>query len=108
VFALSVVLSLVRASVLRPRAILALATRELGELPLAAWLLVSRRGKQAGHTHVANRLGKLTTTLQFAALAAALVRSRSARLVLGLTAAGGAIPALAYGQGGLRMSKRLG
>jgi CDP-diacylglycerol---glycerol-3-phosphate 3-phosphatidyltransferase len=94
VFALAVVTTLLRAGWLSPLGLLLLATREIGELLLAAWVLLSGRSR-AGR-HEANVLGKLTTLCQFATAVMLVLRLPGTRLGLVATAVAGAAAAIAY------------
>jgi CDP-diacylglycerol--glycerol-3-phosphate 3-phosphatidyltransferase/cardiolipin synthase len=75
-FVVAVVTTLVATGALGWRAVLCLATRDIGEAPLVMWFLLSahmraRRAKNPG----ANVPGKLATALQFACVALAILRS---------------------------------
>jgi CDP-diacylglycerol--glycerol-3-phosphate 3-phosphatidyltransferase/cardiolipin synthase len=74
-----------------------LATRELGELPLVIWWALRRekRGARADNPK-ANALGKLCTTIQFAAVAGALIGTPWLALLLHISAALGVIAAAHY------------
>jgi CDP-diacylglycerol--glycerol-3-phosphate 3-phosphatidyltransferase/cardiolipin synthase len=77
--------------------VLLLATRELGELPLVIWWLLSHQRRRAkSENPMANLPGKLVTVLQFATVAAALFSSPHVTILLVITAIAGAIAALVY------------
>ncbi len=77
--------------------VLALATREIGELPLVAWFALSNRARRARTEQpMANLPGKLVTTLQFASVTAALFGWAARDPLLIVTAVVGAIAAIAY------------
>lgn len=97
VFVLTVVVTLVYAGDLSPAAVLLLSTREIGELPLVVWLSVSPSARQRRTDHPkANMPGKAATALQFATVVAALFHSRWTPLLIGFTAAAGAVAAASY------------
>jgi CDP-diacylglycerol--glycerol-3-phosphate 3-phosphatidyltransferase/cardiolipin synthase len=97
-FAVSVVVSLIVVGRLQLVWAALLFIRELVELPLTAWLALDARSKRvhADELH-ANRLGKATTTLQFAAVAALLLDHRTIFFVaLTATAVLGVVSASSY------------
>jgi cardiolipin synthase len=110
VFAMTVAVVLVHSSKLTWLGALALATREVLELPLVLWWATHRAQRKArAEDPKANVLGKLVTTLQFAAVAALLFNMRWHRPLLILTAAGGVIAAVSYWRRELRATiKRKG
>lgn len=109
IFVLTVVLTLVRAGDLSPLSVLLLATREVGELPLVAWLLVSPEARRRRKEHPkANAPGKAATALQFAAVIAALFHSRWTDALVGVTAVAGVVAAVTYWVGALRRPPRNG
>ena len=73
VFAASVLGTLVATGMLSPLGALLLATRELGELPLAVRVLTSKRARLTEIDRRANRLGKVATVLEFATVLAVIV-----------------------------------
>ncbi len=96
-FALSVVITLVATRALPLSGILLLTTREIGELPLLVWFLLSSRAWRARATEAeANVPGKLATALQFASIVAALIRSSYTEALLFATAGAGAVAAVTY------------
>jgi CDP-diacylglycerol--glycerol-3-phosphate 3-phosphatidyltransferase/cardiolipin synthase len=96
-FALSVVVTLVATRALPLSGVLLLTTREIGELPLLVWFLVSSKAWRARATEAAaNVPGKLATMLQFASIVAALMRSSYTDALLFATAGAGAVAAVAY------------
>jgi CDP-diacylglycerol--glycerol-3-phosphate 3-phosphatidyltransferase/cardiolipin synthase len=102
-FVAAVVTTLVVRRELEPWAILLLATREIGELPLLAWLLLSpsARRRQADHPR-ANVPGKLATAMQFASITAALFHLPQLPLLLWATGGAGIVAAASYWQRTLR------
>ncbi len=96
-FVTTVVITLIAHDVLPLWMVVALSTRELGELPLVIWFAVSRDARQArAESAQANVLGKLATTLQFTTIAAALFAIRGVAELAVVTAAAGAIAAASY------------
>jgi CDP-diacylglycerol--glycerol-3-phosphate 3-phosphatidyltransferase/cardiolipin synthase len=96
-FALSVVVTLVMTKALPVMGAVLLTTREIGELPLLLWFLLSPRAWRARATKAAaNVPGKLATTLQFVSIVAALMRSSYTEALLFVTAGAGAGAAVAY------------
>ncbi len=92
-----VIVALLAAHKLSWLALAALATRELGELPLVLWMLVSRTARRSRvETPMANVPGKVVTILQFVAVTAALFASRFTVPLLWVTAVAGIIAALEY------------
>lgn len=80
-----------------------LGTREIGELPLVAWLATSRAARQLRTEHPsANVPGKLATMLQFAAVTAAILRSPARDALVDLTAVAGGLAAVSYWARSLR------
>jgi phosphatidylglycerophosphate synthase len=79
-------------------AVVCLATREIGEAPLVAWLLISPRQRTHRTRHAgANVLGKLVTVLQFVCVVLAIaLPAWNDRVLLGVTAALGALAAVSY------------
>ena len=104
VFAGTVVVTLVLKHDLSLSGALALATRELLELPLVLWWSVRPERREArAAAPMANWLGKLATVVQFAAVASVMVQPGWAMLLLVLTAVFGALAALKYWQRELRI-----
>jgi CDP-diacylglycerol--glycerol-3-phosphate 3-phosphatidyltransferase/cardiolipin synthase len=96
-FVLTVAITLVASGLLPVQAVLLLSTRELGEAPLVAWLIMSPRARARRADHpAANVPGKVATTLQFVAVALALLRSPGVELMTVVTAMAGAFAALSY------------
>jgi CDP-diacylglycerol--glycerol-3-phosphate 3-phosphatidyltransferase/cardiolipin synthase len=96
-FVLSVVITLVATNVLPIVSVILLSTRELGELPLVFWFLVSHRVRHARATKAAANLpGKLATAFQFVTVAAALLGWPETKPLLFATAGAGVIAAVAY------------
>ena len=110
-FAISVVLSLVFGHVISPVFALLLATREIGELPLALRILGSRDTRLAELDRGANKFGKLATVLEFGTVLAVLFAMPHVTWLLGATAVVGALAAITYWvreiQASTRMSKLL-
>ena len=96
VFAASVLGTLVATRMLTPVAALLLATRELGELPLAVRVLTSRRARLTEIDRKANRLGKVATVLEFATVLAVVANVRGKNALLAATAVCGAAAAATY------------
>lgn len=96
-FVFVVVASLVATDRLQFPTVLLLATRELGELPLVIWWVLSRQRRRAkSENPMANVPGKLVTVLQFATVAAALLSNDLVMPCLIATAVTGAIAAIVY------------
>lgn len=96
VFAASVLGTLVATGMLSPIAALLLATRELGELPLAVRVLTSKRARLVALDRKANRLGKVATVLEFATIFAVLANVSAKNVLLAATAICGAAAAASY------------
>jgi phosphatidylglycerophosphate synthase len=96
VFLLTVVVTLVIARLLSARDAALLCTREIGEIPLAAWVAASGRALQAGDARAASRLGKVSTTLQFLTVALVLLGKPFVRGSVLVTAVCGGLAAAAY------------
>lgn len=73
-----------------------LGSRELGELPLLAWLAVSPAARKRKVEDRANVFGKVATVLQFAAILATIVRSEARQPLLWATSVVGVAAALSY------------
>jgi cardiolipin synthase len=96
VFAASVLATLVATGMLSPVSALLLATRELGELPLAVRVLTSERARLTEIDRKANKLGKVATVLEFATVLAVVVNMPGKTALLAATAACGAAAAASY------------
>ncbi len=96
VFAASVLGTLVATRMLTPVSALLLATRELGELPLAVRVLTSKRARLTEIDRKANRLGKVATALEFATVLAVIANVPGKNALLAATAACGAAAAATY------------
>jgi phosphatidylglycerophosphate synthase len=97
IFVATVVGALLASNRLSPLALLLLATREIGELPLVLWWAFSLERRRArAEQPMANYLGKLATLLQFATVACALFRASITAHLLIAAAISGAIAAIAY------------
>ena len=95
IFAASVLGTLVATGSCSPGAALLLATRELGELPLALRVLKSS-ADVADENRGANALGKLATVLEFTSVIALIAHLRSRSILVGATALVGAAAAASY------------
>jgi phosphatidylglycerophosphate synthase len=96
-FVLTVVISLVVREHLSLIDVVLLSTRELGELPLVAWVALSRRARKARkETPMANVPGKLATAAQFVTVASIILGSAHGRTLVWGTAATGALAAISY------------
>jgi cardiolipin synthase len=96
VLAASVLGTLVATGMLTPIAALLLATRELGELPLAVRVLTSKRARLTEIDRKANRLGKVATVLEFATVLAVVAAVPGKNVLLAATAVCGAAAAASY------------
>ncbi len=108
VLAASVLLSLVAYGLLAAPLALLLATREIGELPLALHVLASRSPRLADVDRRANVLGKLATALEVATVVAIVAGARDVVLLVALTAAVGAMAAISYWRREIRASRAEG
>jgi cardiolipin synthase len=95
-FAASVLGTLVATGMLTPMAALLLATRELGELPLAVRVLTSKRARLTEIDRKANRIGKVATVLEFATVLAVIAKVPGKNVLLAATAVCGAAAAAIY------------
>ena len=96
-FVLTVAITLIATGHLSVGAVLALSTREIGELPLVLWLGLSPRARRARAREAsANVMGKLATVLQFAAVSLSLLGSPLTGTLVAVTAAAGVLAALSY------------
>ena len=97
IFATSVMVSLLAQQRLTVGWAALLSLRELLELPLLLWLVSMPRARAMRAAHLkANWLGKITTALQFVALACLLLQPSHARLWVFATAGCGAVAAIVY------------
>ena len=96
VFAASVLGTLVASGMLSPFGGILLATRELGELPLAIRILTSRRARVTDIERRASKLGKLATLLEFTTVLAVIAKVPGRRALLAATAVVGAAAAAGY------------
>ena len=92
----SVLLSLVAYGLMAAPLALLLATREIGEFPLALHVLARRSERLADVDRRANVLGKLATALELATVVAVVVRAPHVTLLVAPTAAVGAVAAISY------------
>jgi cardiolipin synthase len=95
-FAASVLGTLVATGMLSPLGALLLATRELGELPLALRVLTSKSARLTEIDRKANRLGKVATVLEFATVLAVIAKAPGKNVLLAATAVCGAAAAASY------------
>lgn len=96
-FVLTVVITLIVRQVLPLWAVLALSTREIGELPLVVWLAVSRSARKGKAERAsANVPGKIVTLLQFATVTCALFACRLMPPTAIVTAIAGVVAAVSY------------
>ncbi len=98
----AVLVSLVATGRMQVSEVLLLGTRELGELPLVLWLLVSRAARRRKVEDRANVLGKAATTLQFATVVAILLGSAARSAGVWITAVLGLAAAASYWARALR------
>jgi cardiolipin synthase len=96
-FVLSVVLTLLLCHQLPVLGLMLLSTREIGELPLVVWFVVSQHVRRVRATKAsANLPGKAVTALQFLTIAAVLFHFPAVSALLYATAGAGVVAALAY------------
>ncbi len=103
VFVTTVAVSLLVGGCLSVVDVVLLSAREIGELPLVAWLAFNHeaRSRRADHPS-ANLPGKLATALQFGTATAALFHLPHLAWLIGATAAVGALAAASYWQREIR------
>jgi CDP-diacylglycerol--glycerol-3-phosphate 3-phosphatidyltransferase/cardiolipin synthase len=106
-FVVTVAFTLVATGHLSIGAVVLLSTREIGELPLVAWLALNHyaRGARAEHP-AANVPGKIATGLQFAAVSAALLHVPHRSLWVVATAVAGIYAAYTYWKRSLAIARR--
>jgi phosphatidylglycerophosphate synthase len=103
VFVLTVAATLVSTGQLSPTQVLLLSTREIGELPLVAWMATSPRARQRrAEEPAANLAGKVATALQLTSVSVALFRGRHVEAWVALTAVAGTVAAVSYWMRALR------
>jgi phosphatidylglycerophosphate synthase len=96
-FVLSVVLTLLVRHQLPIVSLVLLSTREIGELPLVLWFVVSHHVRRVRATKTsANLPGKAVTALQFLTIAAVLFHLPAMSALLYATAGAGVVSAFAY------------
>ena len=96
-FVLTVAITLMVSGHLTPGAIALLATREIAELPLVAWVALSPRARGTkAENPTANVLGKIATVFQFVAVGWALFGGPYVMEWVWATAVVGAIAAIGY------------
>lgn len=96
IFAASLLGTLIATGMMSPVLAVLLATREIGELPLAVRLLSNRRARRLELDRRANAFGKIATACEFASVVAALLRAPHLGVWVGVTAAVGAAAAWSY------------
>lgn len=106
VFSMSVLGTLLGRGMLSPLSAALLASRELGELPLAARALARHEAHLVRQDRKANVLGKLATTLELGTLVAALLRVRHKRVLVAATAGLGVLAAFSYWRREVRSAAR--
>jgi CDP-diacylglycerol--glycerol-3-phosphate 3-phosphatidyltransferase/cardiolipin synthase len=108
IFVTTVAVSLVLRGTFSILDVLLLSTRELGELPLVAWLAVNREARRRrAEFPSANAPGKIATALQFGAATWALFRMPHLSWLVGATAIAGVAAALSYWRRELRILRQL-
>lgn len=108
-FVLTVVVTLAVTDKLSVFDVLWLSTRELGELPLVVWFMLSRRARAARADHPsANLPGKLATLLQFIAIGWALFHGPHLALWIALVAGAGVVAAFSYWRRALKNVRHRG
>ena len=95
-FGISLLGTLVARGVLAPASALLLATREILELPLAVRVLFSERARAFTVDRSANRLGKVATALELAAVVASIGRMRIAKPLVIAAGVMGALAGISY------------
>lgn len=97
IFVATVVVTLLVRAKLAWWSLILLGTREIGELPLVAWLALSHHARRArAEQPAANVPGKLATALQFGTVSAALLGAPRVDLWTYATAVMGTIAAILY------------
>ena len=105
-FVLTVAVTLVVRGHLSIGGVLLLSTREIGELPLVAWLVLSRSARSArAEQPSANIPGKFVTVLQFVAVCWAIFRGPLLGWWLAATAVAGVLAAISYWGRSLRTAR---
>lgn len=102
IFVATVAVTLIVAGNVSLLTVAALSTREIGELPLVLWLVLSPKARaRRGHPK-ANVLGKVATLCQFVTVSWVLLRAPDIVWWVGLTAVAGAVAAIGYWARALR------
>jgi len=97
IFATTVAVALVLHDRLSVAQVVLFSAREIGELPLVAWILVSHRARIRRMNHAtSNWPGKVATALQFVAVGSALFELSQTSLWIAATAITGAVAAADY------------
>ena len=91
-FVLAVTATMIAARIVTPTEAALLATREIVELPLLAYVI----GFHVEGDRRANLAGKITTVLQFLAVGAILVHAPHRAFIVGATAAAGVVAGFTY------------
>jgi phosphatidylglycerophosphate synthase len=103
IFVVTVAVTLVLRGYLSPIDVVVLSTREIAELPLVLWLLVSRHARQQRSDQPsANLLGKAATTLQFVAVTGAVLRAPHLGWSIAIAGLAGALAGVGYWARALR------
>lgn len=106
VFGVSVVVSLVAVGSLAPPLAFLLATRELGELPLALRAIAIGRANDASVDRRANAFGKAATSFELVTVIAALFHWSHLVALVGVTAVIGFVAAATYWMRELRETRQ--
>ena len=105
-FVLTVAATLLLTGQLTPASVALLSTREIGELPLVAWLALSPHARRRrAEEPAANVAGKGATVLQFASVTVALFGAPHRDAWVGVTAVAGAVAAVTYWMRALRAAR---
>ncbi len=97
IFVACVAVALVLRGRLSGTDVVLLGAREIGELPLVAWLATSPRARQLRAEHpAANLPGKLATVMQFVAVTEAIARRPELEVFVVSTGAAGVLAAACY------------
>ncbi len=101
-FVLAVTATMIAARIVTPTEAALLATREIVELPLLAYVV----GFHVDGDRRANLAGKITTVLQFLAVGAILVHARRREFIVGATAVAGMVAGATYWARALAQARR--
>lgn len=109
IFVTTVAVSLVLRGTFTIFDVLLLSTREVGELPLVAWLAVNGEARRRRADYpLANVPGKVATAMQFGAATGALFHVPHLAWLVWATALAGAAAALSYWRREIRAQRALG